>query len=115
MPDPHIHPDPGRWPAGAPLDPLDLAGERHKPAATLLADGGRQDPRGPLLQATAELAGGLVGLEAPQPRQGHMVAVGLHPDRAGGKPARQAAVALAFAAGEPHAGAGAAALLGIGP
>ena len=34
---------------------MDLAGERHKPAATLLTDRGRQNPRGPLLQPTGEL------------------------------------------------------------
>ena len=85
--DPDIHPDGCRWPAGALLGPLHLAGERHKPAA-LLADRGRQDPRGSLLQPTGQLPCRLVGLEPPEAGQGYMVTVGLHPDRAGREPAR---------------------------
>jgi hypothetical protein len=95
--DPHIDPDAARWPPRAPLRSLDLAGERHKPAVTLLADRGAQDPGGPLLQPTSELASGLVSLQTSEPRQGHMVAVGLDSNGAGGKPARLSAATAALA------------------
>jgi hypothetical protein len=94
--------------------PLHLTGKTDEPAATLPADGGRQDPGGTLLQAADELAGRLVGPDPPKPRQDHMMAVGLHPDRAGGEAAGVAAAALALTLGEAHAGAGAVALLGVG-
>ena len=113
--DADVHADPRLGPVGATDGPLDLAGEADKPAATLPADRRRQDPRGPLLQPASELAGGLVGAQPAKTGQGDVVAVGLHPDRAGGEAAGVAGAALALAAGEAHARALAAVAFGVGP
>src|SRR5574342_683095 len=84
--DAHVHAGrrlrPRRGTAGA----LHLDGERTKPTATLEAYRGRQDPGGAGPDAASELAGRLVRLDRTQAWQGDVLAVGLHPDGAGGEP-----------------------------
>src|SRR5215217_3375034 len=67
--------------------PLDLDGEGNTPAIGGSTDGGGQDAGASLLQAAGHLAGGLVGLEHPDPWKLDVLAVAQDLDLAGGEPA----------------------------
>src|SRR5215216_7492297 len=95
--------------------PLHLDGEGDEPAVSLAADGGGDDPGGPLLKATGQLSCGLVGPEDADPRKLDMLTVGGHLDLAGGEPTGVPAVAFPLGSGEAHAAASAPAASVVGP
>ena len=115
MVDTHVNPDDARLAVAGRDGPLDFDGERHEPAVSSAADGGGQDAGGALLQPPRQLAGGLMGLDDPDPRKLHVLAVGQHAEGTGGEPASDPRVALLLAAGEAHRAALAAPAAGVVP
>jgi hypothetical protein len=114
LPDARVHPDRARVAVGSGELADHLAGERHIPAVGHPSDGGREDPAGAALKVAGELAGRLVSLDDPDPRELDVLAVGQDPDRPRGEPAGISAPAL-LEPREADSAAVAAAVPGVSP
>jgi hypothetical protein len=69
VPDAHIHPDRAHPAVRGGKLAGELAGEGDIPATGRAGDGGREDAAGAALKVAGELAGRLMGLDDPEPRQ----------------------------------------------
>ncbi len=72
-----------------------LHGECDVPAAPLVGQGGRADPRGPGLHLAGEAAGRFVGADLPDPGKLDVAAVRTEPEGAGGETAAQTGTPVA--------------------
>ena len=113
--DANVHANDGPGPASLSDRPADFTGERHEPALPGSGDCRRHDPCRPLLEASSELPGGLMPVNAAESRQRDVVAVGLDADGAGGEPTGLRSTTLVLPYREPHAPTDTASVLGVLP